>query len=375
MTVDDVLHLTAEYCFRRCAEPTHDDLFNQIPENAFYRTALTVLNPAQRPELMDRTVLHCVRDLAADGGIENLLVVLGANNALGTVTQLRVLPTDGRVLTDPLGTRTLFNLWRPDHFATVYQQLAALLDSLHSHRVFLATVPHVTIAPLARGVGTRREDRVSDDPRYFKFYTYFWIPDGVFDPQRHPHLTGEQAKVIDTFIDSYNTTIHDVVAKRQQRGQAWFLVDLARALERLAFRRYREIGIEPPGGRYEFPITWLQALRSAGLPELTTEYITAEQNRLQRGGIFSLDGIHPTTMGYGLIASEFIQVMREEAKVPFLNPITGVEQPDPIEIDYTRLLQQDLLVRIPPGLLDDAVAILNWLDGWIGLGPILSKIA
>ncbi len=375
MTVDDVLHLTARYCAERCAEPTQDDLFNQIPENAFYRTALTVLNPAQRPELMSRTVLHCVKDLADRGGIENLLVALGANNALGTVTQLQMLPTDEQVLTDPLGSRTRFNLWRPEHFAVVYQQLAAALDAIHADRVFLATVPHVTIAPLARGVGTRPEDRLPQDARYFKFYTYFWIADDVFDPRRHRHLTGAQAHAIDACIDAYNGTIRDIVQQHQQREQQWFLVDLAGALERLAFRRYRELGVEPPGGRYEFPAGWLQALQVAGIPELTTEYIVAEQNRLRRGGIFSLDGVHPTTMGYGLIGQEFIRVMREEANVPFLNPLTGAELPDPIQIDYMRLLQQDTLVRTPPGLLDDTVAILNWLDGWIGLSGILSKVA
>jgi phospholipase/lecithinase/hemolysin len=257
----------------------------------------------------------------------------------------------------------------------VYQHLVAGLDELAVERVFVATVPHVTIAPLARGVGKRPADRLSGDSRYFQFYTYFWITDAVFDPQIHPHLTGQQAQEIDRFIDSYNDTIRAVVQQHQQHGQQWFLVDLAGALDRLAFRRYREVGTEPPGGTYEFPAAWREALRSADIPELTTEYLGAEQNRLQRGGLFSLDGVHPTTMGYSLIAQEFLRVMHAEAKVAFINPGTGAPRPEPLQIDFARLLQHDLLVRTPPGLLDDTTALFNWLDGWIGLSGILRRIA
>ena len=58
-SVDDVVHLTAGDCAAKCAAPSTDDFFNQIPQNAFYRTALTVLNPAQDPDIMGRTALDC----------------------------------------------------------------------------------------------------------------------------------------------------------------------------------------------------------------------------------------------------------------------------------------------------------------------------
>ena len=35
--------------------------------------------------------------------------------------------------------------------------------------------------------------------------------------------------------------------------------------------------------------------------EITTDFIT--------GGLFSLDGVHPTSKGYGVIANEFIEVI------------------------------------------------------------------
>ena len=42
-------------------------------------------------------------------------------------------------------------------------------------------------------------------------------------------------------------------------------------------------------------------------------------NRRKNGGLFSLDCFHPTTIGYGLIAEEFLRVMKE-AKVPDADP-------------------------------------------------------
>lgn len=373
MTVDDALYLTAGYCAQRCQEPTTDNLFNQVPENSFFRTALTVLNPAQQPERMDRTALGCARDLAADGGIENLIVALGANNALGTVTRLNVTLTDDRVLADPLAYRNVFNLWRPEHFASLYRNLADELDAIGAERVFLATVPHVTIVPLARGVGTTRADRLPDDPRYFKFYTYFWITDQAFDPTNHPYLTGAQAKEIDATIDTYNATIRQVVTERQARGQQWFIVDLGGALERIAYRRYREIGLEPPGGPYEYPAGWLAALQAEHLPQLTSQYLGVENGQIVRGGLFSLDGVHATTMGYSLLAHEFISVMHQ-AGVPFINPVTQAARPDPLDLDYARFLRRDTLVRRPPGLFDDGIRILNWLEDWVGVGSLLAKV-
>src|SRR5262245_18480078 len=47
MTVDDAVFSTAGYCAQRSGAATTDNLFNQVPENSFYRTALRVLNPEQ----------------------------------------------------------------------------------------------------------------------------------------------------------------------------------------------------------------------------------------------------------------------------------------------------------------------------------------
>ena len=47
------------------------------------------------------------------------------------------------------------------------------------------------------------------------------------------------------------------------------------------------------------------------------------------GGLFSLDGVHPTTVGYGLIAQEMIDIMvragvtfyQPDGKTPRIGPV------------------------------------------------------
>lgn len=372
MTVDDVLAIKASDCIERI-RTAEDDLFQQLPEHAFFRTLLRVLNPTQDDNYGNRTVLDRLRDLASDGGIENLIVNLGANNALGTITRLDdgLKETEDDFFKNPLESRSKYNLWKPQHFEKVYKKLAEALDTMDIQRVFLCTVPHVTIAPLARGVGRGLASRMSDK-RYFKYYTYYWITDEVFDPARHPHLTGADAKHIDSYIDRYNQTIRDIAEERQSAGREWFVVDICTALERVAYRRYREVGLEAPGGSYEFPSEWEEALTARGLKELTTEFLQTSEGRVARGGLFSLDGIHPTTMGYGLMAQEVINVM-QKAGVPFYFE-NGRRRTEPVTVNFERLLRRDTLVRMPPKLMDDILNILKWLEDWVGITALLRAL-
>ncbi|MFC1724116.1 SGNH/GDSL hydrolase family protein [candidate division KSB1 bacterium] len=67
--------------------------------------------------------------------------------------------------------------------------------------------------------------------------------------------------------------------------------------------------------------------------ELTTDFIT--------GGIFSLDGVHPTSKGYGIIANEFIKTINAEfnASIPLvdLNALPGVPLPSIGKISNEKL--------------------------------------
>ena len=69
------------------------------------------------------------------------------------------------------------------------------------------TVPHVTIAPLAKGVGGRAQA----DSRYYTYYVRPWAEDEDVTPTRarYPKLTAAQARAIDSAIDCL------------QRGRSW----------------------------------------------------------------------------------------------------------------------------------------------------------
>ena len=80
-----------------------------------------------------------------------------------------------------------------------------------------------------------------------------------------------------------------------------------------------------------FPNKFVQALKrnpsTAHLVDLnnevtlTTEYLRLNNdNKIYKGGIFSLDGLHPTTIGYGLMAGVYFQTM-VQAGVKFQKPL------------------------------------------------------
>jgi len=77
--------------------------------------------------------------------------------------------------------------------------------------------------------------------------------------------------------------------------------------------------------------------------------------------LFSLDGVHPTTIGYGVIAQEMINIMRS-AGVEFRHG-NGAPRPDPVTVDFERLILRDTLVRKPPQNLTSTLDILAWADG------------
>src|SRR5206468_3562608 len=96
-------------------------------------------------------------------------------------------------------------------------------------------------------------------------------------------------------------------------GLNWHLVDVAGILDRLASRRYiNDVSSRPTWWTpYELPPE-LQALK----PKPDSLFFQSGPLGRTAGGIFSLDGIHPTTIAYGIVAQEFIKVM-ELAGVEF----------------------------------------------------------
>lgn len=294
-------------------------------------------------------------ELGRDGGIDTLIVALGANNALGTVKDLKVNWSDTGH--DDLNAKTKagYNLWRPEHFREVYSKLLEEVSAINAQRVVLCTVPHVTIAPLARGVGNKSHE----GSRYFQYYTHPWIEDRDFQPTRDAHLTAMEARAIDGAIDCYNTFIEEAVREARLAGKDWYCYDLATLLDQLAWRRY----IDDEKAR---PPWWHKATLPPELdavsPELDTRFFKSEPHRYRRnghhehsgrrvaGGWFGLDGVHPTTTGYALLAWKMANQLHK----------VGVEFPNvnangTVQFDWERWIAADTLISRPPRTVSAAL--------------------
>jgi hypothetical protein len=286
-------------------------------------------------------------------------VMLGGNNALGSVVRLEVcwssedyldLRVDRR-----LKAKSAFTVWRPSHFAAEWADVAAAVKRIRARHVIIATIPALTIPPVTRGVGAKARP----GSRYFPYYTRPWVADDDFDPRRDPHLTEDDARVIDSAIDAYNATIIDSVRTARTDGLDWYLFDLGGLLDSLAVRRY----ILDPDAR---PPWWepypLPPVLAALDPVPTTLFFLSGPRGSTQGGLFSLDGVHPTTIASGVIAQGVIRIM-ERAGVAFPAPGRGrATRPPPVEVDFDRLLDADTLMSDPPSTIMSTLDLLGWLD-------------
>ena len=93
---------------------------------------------------------------------------------------------------------------------------------------------------------------------------------------------------------------------------------------------YRSLGIS------DHPLLHLEPIPSTLLLE------TQDRLRLN-GGLFSLDNVHPSTIGYGIVAEAFLREMQR----------AGVSGADPIHLDWRQIITQDFLLQSPPALWDD----------------------
>lgn len=291
------------------------DDFLQGPDRAGYRTALKVLNPSLEPAYDDFSQLRWLEHHARGEGVENLVLWLGANNALGTVTTLTINQTPRGLEPPPHQRGHLereqrgWNLWHPDDFSAEYGELlkrvdAAMRDNTTPDwQVFIGTVPLVTIAPLAKGVGeTTIVQRDGKDCVYYKYYTYFPFEE-PFARETGIQLTMQDALHIDDCIRAYNVSIKGLVAdlNRRHRRECYQIVDVADALDQIAYKRNAG---QPT---YQFPDYFAYAY-----PPVNTKYYHANvDGRLVQGGLFSLDGVHPSAIGQGLIAYEFLKVLTQ----------------------------------------------------------------
>jgi hypothetical protein len=353
--VADAINETVATCESRLKGKPAEDQFwpwQKTVELAREIASLPILASATDDQGQALTVIGAAKYLSALGrgktpGIETLIVALGANNALGAVTSLK--PN----WTEPGKSRTDRNVWRPEDFESDWKQLEGQLLQINAKHVIIATVPHITIPPVTRGVGA---DKLAAGSRYFPYYTRPWIIDSAFNPKDDPAITGDQAREIDSAIDYYNDTLTESVRKARKAGKDWYLFEMSGLLDRLAARRFQlDIKARPDWWTpYELPSS-LAKLD----PVPDTRFLFGKNGQRIQGGLFSLDGVHPTTIGYGLIAQEVIEIM-QMAGVRFRFS-DGSQRPGLVMVDFERLLSVDLLVKSPPALLDDSLSILSWL--------------
>jgi hypothetical protein len=357
----DTLGWTAKELQKAIKKPK-DDLISQIVENNSERAALRVYPGGDDSEL---TLFQAAAKLGedrdettTDNGIETLIVFLGANNALQSVTNLDVTWSGEGY--DDLKKKSAYTVWTPEHFRAELKLTAEAVRGINARHVIWCTVPHVTIVPIARGVG----GKLRPGSRYFAYYTRPWIPDKDFSAHEDPNITGPEARAVDYAIDIYNTDIEATV-RAERRGEGpgkaardWYLLDIAGILDRLASRRY----IDDPNAR---PAWWkpyvLPPIIKALKPEPDSRFLTGDGNGGRAtGGLFSLDGVHPTTIAYGLIAQEMINIM-QTAGVAFRHA-TGEVRLAPIAVDFNRLILRDTLIRFPPQILSSGLHVLAWAD-------------
>ena len=117
---------------------------------------------------------------------------------------------------------------------------------------------------------------------------------------------------------------------------------LAGILDRLAYRRYHQMPEElRPAWWTPYPLP--EPLDKLSPKPSTLFFRSSAQGRTE-GGLFTLDGVHPTTIGYGIIAQEVLNAM-----IPKMTP----------QVDFERLIQEDSLISNPPTSVQSTLELLG----------------
>lgn len=332
--VRDALSYSAARATAHVQQDPDDQFVGFKPDHDNDIAARSVLAPFG----IDATQVDAAAWHGRNGGIDALVVALGSNNALNAVVNKKVVWTGEGY--DDLDRKGTYTVWTPTHFAAEYGALVARVRTIPARRVVLATVPHVTIAPIAKGVNPGRPgQKWKDGSRYFPYYTDPWIDEEDFRPGKHRHITHQQARAIDAAIDQYNATIAAAVQHARGEGRDWLLADLCGLLDGLAYRRYEA---DPAAAEAN---DWQPHPVPQAIKHLDARFFISDHRGRRQGGLFSLDGIHPTTSGYGLLAQVALDVLS----------VAGVPSKD---INFSALLARDTLNSKPPALVAQALKLM-----------------
>ena len=374
MRVADAWEVTPSLCEERIRQDPSGLSNNKglaVASSPFYRAAHRVLNPQASNQYQEYSAIRWLQHAAESEGVDNLILWLGANNALGTIFDLRVKMTPGSSASH--GSRKNpqspdYNLWHPKDFEHDYKLLlekviAALKNNKTTNwKVYVGTVPLVTIAPMLEGFG---EARLVDDPRvplgqavkqfrYYEYYKYYGVNESTAIRDERKFMRFRDALFIDKVIIEYNKTIRALVAKKNSElhRDAFVVVDIANVLSDMAWKRNSGM----PSYVYPQELQWMY-------PPLNTKfYRVSADGDITDGGIFSLDGIHPTVIGQGIIASEFLKAFRENGSAP-----SGAS------IDWDRVINEDSLRQSPIAVLHDIVEVDQAIDFIVQAVSLLGK--
>jgi lysophospholipase L1-like esterase len=324
---------------RIAAHAPKDTLTGIRPDNDSEIAALSVLGKFDSTA----TQLTAAQALGADGGIDSLVVALGANNALQTIVFKRVAWSQAPGCFS-LDTKGAYTVWNPVHFDADFARVVAAVRQISCNRVVLCTVPHVTIAPIGKGVNPANPGKkVTPGSRYFPYYCDPWIDESDFKPARHEHLTHQQARAIDSAVDQYNATIKAAVKLARGEGREWLLVDLCGILDGIAQRRFIDDDTAATANG------WVPYDLPAPISDLTTRFFGSGPSGRTAGGIFGLDGVHPTFSAYGVVAKEVLDALSA----------AGVTTRP---IDFADLRSKDTLNTSPPKLLNQIMAAASLIS-------------
>jgi len=361
-TVEDLFTVNGSRCDRLIRERRWDDrseFMEKFPSSAAYRAARRVLNTAARHELNDLTQVDWLgRIEELQGPIENLILVAGLNNAAGVVTRLEVVETGPEPPEPDLVEE--FSLWHPRAFEASYRRLAERISDKTNARVFAATLPYVTDAPLIRGAGPRNHGPRGE---HHEYYVHFYLRDDDPSRERFDFLSAEEVLRVEECQDAYNETIRSVARER-----GWRVVDLAGLLNGLVGRgEYTpDAHLRRFLGDENHPLLKLQP------PPRMELFRSDARGRRTGGGLVSLDCFHGTVTGFALAAELFIRALLEEG-VEFRDAAGKPLPPEGVRLPWERVTAVDQLLVNPPRLWADLLRAGEHLAKiWERVGGVIS---
>lgn len=349
--VQDTFTVNADYSNQiiQSGEGFIRDDFLGLPSMPMYRAAQRVLNPPDERSRMRWTQLDNLKALVErdNGELESLVLWIGHNDCLGAVVSLKIHDmTDVAIadVPDDPNARRQWNLTHPAIFENDYRTLVEkVAEIIPDHtKVFVGTLAHVTIPPVTQGLGKRTPDP-DTGRQYFDQYGRFFMNNANYDTVVHRTLSRADAIKVDQRIDQFNSSIRSIVADLNHPN--WHIVDIGGVLDNLAVKRNDSENNPafPLQSRYADWIDNHPLLSLLPVPSVL-RYTTHGAQRLA-GGLFSLDGIHPTITGYGIVAEEFLRSMQQH----------GVSGADPQRVPWAMVTANDTLLRQAPQLWDDII--------------------